>query len=224
MNKRKKQLADYLNTLCREANIINDDECCNFFHIQSKWPSIILLNPTLVFLGDTRSYLNDLKDPLAKPDVFIDPNVIELNPQSLQNDSVVSFIEVKEQRGYRNDDVIQFYFAKMECAGQNRQALLKQLEAFYFQVQPKLNMVVLRQLLVGHLDEKIISSNALKYLKKAPVSTGNAPLKYTESVFANQPQGLFILMSDYESSQLTAISAAWMLSKMINYQKNANTE
>lgn len=36
VNKRKRQLADYLNTLCREADIINDDECCNFFHIQSK--------------------------------------------------------------------------------------------------------------------------------------------------------------------------------------------
>ena len=50
------------------------------------------------------------------------------------------------------------------------------------------------------------------------------PLNYTETLFQNQPQGLFILISDHDNSLLTAISAASMLCKMLDYQKNSHAE
>lgn len=93
------------------------------------------------------------------------------------------FKKIQELRGLRNDEVISYYFSRMQSAAQNRQAYLKQLEAFYFSVKPRLNTVVLRQLLFGNLDSRILKSHALQYLKRAP--QGETPLLYTETLFSN---------------------------------------
>lgn len=61
----------------------------------------------------------------------------------------------------------------------------------------------------GNLDASIVGSECLKFCKNTPKT--DLPLKYTESLFANQPQGLLILISDSENQRLTAITAALLL-------------
>ena len=106
--------------------------------------------------------------------------VIDLSAKAYVADVNTPFKKVQELRGLRNDEVISYYFTKMQTATQNRQAYLKQLDIFYFSVKPRLNSVVLKQLLFGNLDSRILKSQAMLYLKKAPCQSG-----YSESVFQN---------------------------------------
>jgi hypothetical protein len=107
--------------------------------------------------------------------------VIELSAHHLAADINTPFKKIQDQRGLRNEEIIGYYFNVMQSDAPNKQAYLRQLELYYFKEKPKLNTVVLRQLLFGNLDSKILKSHALQYLKKRP--PGSEQLQYTQSLF-----------------------------------------
>lgn len=82
-----------------------------------------------------------------------------------------------------------------------RQALLKQLDTYYFECSPRLDDKIMRQILFGTTD-------------------GNAQI----SAFSKQPRGLFLLLREHRSSPLTATAAAKTICKMIDFQKNRHAE
>jgi hypothetical protein len=82
-----------------------------------------------------------------------------------------------------------------------RQALIKQLDTYYFECSPKLDSKILKQILFGTTD-------------------GNAQI----STFSKQPRGLFLLLREHRGSPLTATAAAKTICKMIDFQKNRHAE
>lgn len=97
----------------------------------------------------------------------------------------------------------------MDQNSHSRIQLLRYLDEFYFSVQPRLNQVLMKQLLFGSIDER----NYAK-LKK---------LGRLESCLDRSIKGLFVLLRDRESN-LVAARAASLICKLIDFQKNRHAD
>lgn len=113
------------------------------------------------------------------------------------------------------EDILYHFFDQINEQSDNRENLLYQLDSYYFKVRPKFSQTSVRLLLTGNLSQSV----ATQYVAQFPVLERNQ-----QSFNRHKPQGLFILMSDHKKSPLVAISAAQILQKLIDYQKNIHAE
>lgn len=89
--------------------------------------------------------------------------------------------------------------------------IVNELDKYYFSVRPKLSKVCVKQLLFGTSD-LMLKAGAL-LIDSEPLGQDN-----------NEEKGLLILISEYEKSMLCAVSGAYLLNKMLNYQNNIHAE
>ena len=132
----------------------------------------------------------------------------------------LSLKEVQDQYNLRHEDVVTYFFKQVQEYPGNKHALLAELDQWYFAVRPKLNQYFLRQLLFGNMDTRqgtLISTESQELLSGPPRGMHNLGV-------VTQPQGLFLLISDHKNASLCASSAAKLLAKLLDFQKNPQAE
>ena len=73
-------------------------------------------------------------------------------PSYAKEEITTPFKDIQEQKWLRDDEVIMYYFNKMRSV-ETRQLLLKLLDQYYFECQPKLDPRILRLLIFGSSSE-----------------------------------------------------------------------
>lgn len=74
-----------------------------------------------------------------------------------QKDTNIPFKQVQDRYSLRNEEVIMYFFQQVYDQPDSKLSLIKELDVYYFIVKPKLNTVVLKQLLFGNLDQNALS-------------------------------------------------------------------